>query len=112
VILEDRWRALRLLHRRKLDVALFLGLLDAALDVANRFGVFVDLGLVLRSKLPLEVGSFPVTESRMLLCCCNLASRAFRSVLSLSPKSFSNTARGFHSIGNGCVGLRHEMVCV
>ena len=33
-------------------------------------------------------------------------------MLPLSPKSRSNTARGFHSIGNGCVGLRHESVCV
>jgi len=48
----------------------------------------------------------------MLLCCRSLASRAVRSVLPLSPKSRSNTARGFHSIGSGCVGLRHESVCV
>ena len=48
----------------------------------------------------------------MLLCCRSLASRAVRSVLPLSPNSRSNTARGFHSIGNGCVGLRQESVCV
>jgi hypothetical protein len=48
----------------------------------------------------------------MLLCCRSLASRAARFVLPLSPNSRSNTARGFHSMGNGCVGLRHESVCV
>src|SRR6266567_4055794 len=51
-----------------------------------------------------RLASFSVTESRMLLCCRNLASRAARSVLPLSPNSFSNTARGFHSIGSACVG--------
>ena len=43
VIFEDRRRALRLLHRRQLDVALLLGLLNAPLDVANRLGILVDL---------------------------------------------------------------------
>ena len=37
-------------------------------------------------------------------------SRAVRSVLPLSPNNFSNTARGFHSIGSGCVALRHDSV--
>ena len=46
----------------------------------------------------------------MLLCCCNRFSRAARSVLPLSPNSFSKTVRGFHSIGRGCVGLRQESV--
>ena len=54
VIFEDRRHALRLLHRRQLDVALFLGFLNAPFDVTNRFGVFVDLDLILRSELPLE----------------------------------------------------------
>ena len=40
--------------RRQLDVALLLGLLDAAFDVANRVGVFFDLDLVLRPELLLE----------------------------------------------------------
>ena len=48
----------------------------------------------------------------MLLCCRSRASRAARSVLPLSPNSFSNTARGLYSIGSGCVGLRHESVWV
>ena len=48
----------------------------------------------------------------MLLCCRSLASRTARSVLPLSPNSFSNTARGLYSIGSGCVGLRHDSVCV
>ena len=43
VILEDRRHALRLIHRRQLDVALLLGPLDAPLDVADRLGVLVDL---------------------------------------------------------------------
>jgi hypothetical protein len=66
--------------------------LNPAFHVAHRVGVFIDL--------------------RMLLCCRNLFSRAARSVLPLSPNSFSKTARGFHSMGNGCVGLRQEIVCV
>ncbi len=45
----------------------------------------------------------------MLLCWRSRASRAARSVLPLSPNSFSNTARGLYSIGSGCVALRHEM---
>jgi hypothetical protein len=48
----------------------------------------------------------------MLLCCCSRASRARRSVLPVSPNSFSNTARGLYSMNSGCVGLRHEIVCV
>ena len=52
VIFEDRWHALRLLDRRQLEVALFLGFLDAPFDVADRLGVFVDLHLILRAQLP------------------------------------------------------------
>ena len=52
VIFEHRRRAQRLLHRRQLDVALLLGHLDAALDVANRLGVFVHLDLILRARAP------------------------------------------------------------
>ena len=33
-------------------------------------------------------------------------------MLPLSPNRRSNTARGLYSIGNGCVALRHEIVCV
>ena len=51
MILEDRRRALRLLQRRQLEVGLLLGLLHAALDVANRFAVFVDLGAILRPEI-------------------------------------------------------------
>ena len=56
--------------------------------------------------------SLPFTASSRLLCWRSRASRAERSVLPLSPKIVSNTARGFHSIGSGWVGLRHEIVCV
>ena len=48
----------------------------------------------------------------MLRCCRSRSSRASRSVLPVSPNSFSNTARGWDSIGSGCVGVRHETVCV
>ena len=46
------------------------------------------------------------------MCCCSRAARAARSVVPLSPKRVSNTARGFDSVGNGWVGLRHESVWV
>src|SRR5579864_5614529 len=51
VVFENRWRALRLLDRRQLNAALFLSLLDAAFDVANRLRIFVHLSLVLRPEL-------------------------------------------------------------
>ena len=54
VIFKDRRCALRLLHRRQLEVALLLGFLDAPLHVANRVGILIDLGLILRSEVPLE----------------------------------------------------------
>ena len=54
VIFEHRRYALRLLQRRHVGVVLFLGLLNAAFDVANRLAVFVDLYLILRSELALQ----------------------------------------------------------
>ena len=56
VIFEDRRHALRLLHRRQLEVALFLGSLNAPFDVTDRLGVFVDLDLILRAQIALEAG--------------------------------------------------------
>src|SRR5580765_5547499 len=56
MILEYRRRALRLLDRRQLEVPLLLGFLNTALDVADRFGVLVDLRLVARPELLLEAG--------------------------------------------------------
>ena len=50
VILEDRRHALRFIHRRQVQIPLLLRLLNAPLDVANRFSVLVDLGLILRAK--------------------------------------------------------------
>ena len=113
MIFEDRRRALRLLHRRQFDIALFLGLLDAAFDVANRVRIFVDLDLILRPQFRLQVRQLlgHRVQNALVLLQSALRARA-RSVLPLSPNSFSNTARGFHSIGSGCVGLRQESVCV
>ena len=54
VIFKDRRRALRLLDRRQFELALFLGSLNAPLNVANRLGIFIDLDLVLRSEILLE----------------------------------------------------------
>src|SRR6266699_1056676 len=47
-------------------------------------------------------------ESRMLRSLRIRASRTFGSVLLLSPNRFSNTARGWFSIGIGVVGVRLE----
>ena len=113
MVFEDRRHALRLLERRQLDVALLLGLLNAPLDVANRLGVFVDLDLVLRSERSPQVRQLlrHRVEDALVLAQSRLARRRDR-VLPLSPNSRSNTARGLYSIGSGCVGLRHEIVCV
>src|SRR5439155_27203942 len=54
MIFEDRRRALRLLDGRQLEVGLLLRLLDAALHVADRFGVFVDLDAIIRPEIALE----------------------------------------------------------
>ena len=48
VVLEHRRGALWLLDRRQLEIALLLRLLDAPLDVTDRLGVLLDLGLVVR----------------------------------------------------------------
>ena len=50
------------------------------------------------------------SESRMLRSSRIRASRASGVVLSVSPNSRSNTARGWFSIGSGLVGLRHDSV--
>ena len=92
-------------------LALLLGHLDAALHVANRVGVFVDLALILRPELLLQVRQLSGhrIENALVLLQARV-SRAARSVLPLSPNSFSKTVRGFHSMGSGCVGLRQESV--
>src|SRR5262245_18737284 len=54
VILEDRWNALRLIDGGQLQVPLLLGLLNAALDVADGVRVLVDLGLIFRPERSLE----------------------------------------------------------
>src|SRR4030095_8894832 len=53
-----------------------------------------------------------MTESSTLLSCLIRASRAFASVLPLSPNRRSNTTRGLFSVGSGVFALRHEMVVV
>ena len=113
VVFEDRRRALRLLHRRQFDVALFLGFLNAALDVANRFGVFVDLGLVLRAELPLEArqlfrhrvqNALVLPQSALPAPpapCCRCRRTASRTPLAGSIPSATAAS-----------ALRHESVCV
>src|SRR5215470_5193363 len=54
MVFEYRRRALRLLDRRELKVALLLGACDAALDVADGVGVFIHLRAVLRAKFALQ----------------------------------------------------------
>jgi len=120
MIFEDGRRALRLLHmrqgRRQLDVALFFalffGLLNAALDVANRLGIFVHFDLVARPELSLQARQLlrHRVENALVLPQSGFARGALRAAA--IANSFSNTARGFHSIGSGCVGLRQESVCV
>ncbi len=56
VILEHRRHALWLIERGQLEVALFLGLLDPAFDVTNRFCVLLHLRLVLHAQLSLQPG--------------------------------------------------------
>ncbi len=113
VIFEYRRSAQRLRHGGQLHVLLRFRHLNTALHVANRCRELVDFAPDrCGPSSVLRVASFAVTESRMLLCCIIRASRAERTVLPLSPNSFSNTTRGFHSVGSGCVGLRHDSVCV
>ena len=45
----------------------------------------------------------------MLVLCSSRARRA-SAVVPSPPNMRSNTTRGFSSIGNGCVGVRHEIV--
>src|SRR4030095_8924182 len=62
--------ALRLIERRQFDVALLLGLLDSPLDVADRLGVLLDLGLIRRAELPAQAGPLfvdPIEEALLLL---------------------------------------------
>ncbi len=77
VILEHRRHALRLIDRRDLQVALLLGLLDAALDVADRFGVLVDLALILGAELAPQAGELLVhrIEDALVLAQPRLARR-------------------------------------
>ncbi len=60
VILEHRRHALRLVHRRQIEIALLFRLLDAALDVAHRFGVLVDLRLILGPERLAQAGQLVV----------------------------------------------------
>ena len=55
VILEDRGRAPRLAQLRQFEVVLLLRPLDAPFHVADRFGVLVQLHLVVRAQLALQI---------------------------------------------------------
>src|SRR5438132_310216 len=74
----------------------------------SRYSVTRLRSLELRPRSKVDTRSS--TESRMLRFLLISASRAAESVLSLDPKSRSNTARGLFSIGSGVVGVRHEHV--
>src|SRR4029077_11782267 len=79
--LEHRRRALRLLDRRQLEVPLLLGFLNAALDIADGFGVLVDLGLVARPERILEAGELrgDRVEDALVLAQPRLARRPIRA---------------------------------
>ena len=109
VLFERRRDAGRLLDHRQLARALLLGLLNAALDVANRVEVLGELraGRAGRARC---CSRRPFASPNRECCvpsACR-ASRAAASVLSLAPNSRSNTARGLFSIGSGVVGVRQR----
>jgi hypothetical protein len=113
VILEDRRDALRFVHLRQIQIALLLRLLNAPLDVADRIGVLVDLGLILRAQRLSERRQLVVhgIENALVLAEPRLTRGAIGAA-AVAEQAFSNTARGLNSIGNGCVLLRHDSVCV
>ena len=81
--------------------------LNAPLDITNRLGVFLDLGPGPGARARcLSSVSFSITANPEGSCVAATLRFPRRPalVLPLSPNSVSNTTRGFHSIGNGCVG--------
>ena len=93
--------------------ALLFGLLNASLDVADAFEIFVELAFVARSQARLQAGHVAAHDSRECVRSCFMRfMRAAGSVDSPSPKRRSNRPRGLISIGLGVVGPRQEMVLV
>ena len=102
----------RLLDHRQLARVLRFGHLDAALDVAHRLEVLVDLRLVLRAEGAPQPPDLVADEIEDAAIALIRSSRARASVLPVVPNSRSKTARGSFSIGSGVVGVRHAMVFV
>ena len=83
------------------------GLLNAPLDVADRFQVLVDAVAIARAERVLQPREFfghGIEQARPLL----RARRGARPVPPSSPNRFSNTIRGWASAGSGVVGDDQE----
>jgi len=98
----------RQLDRRAVLCSVF-GLLNAALDVANRLGIFVTLTWSRGPSSPSGC-QLSVTESRMLLVLPQSASRAARPCCRYRKQLFEHRSR-FHSMA-AARGAAPESVCV
>ncbi len=111
VFREHFRRAGRAFDLRHVAVALLVGELHAALDVADRFQILVDLAAIGSTELAAQSSHIRrVMASRMLRSSFRSAMRTSGSVVPASPNSRSKIARGRFSIGSGEVSLRHEIV--
>jgi hypothetical protein len=96
VIFEDRRDALRLIDCRQLEVTLFLGFLNAPFDVTNRFRVFIDLDLIVRTELPLEA--------------CQLFGDRVQDALVLQQAPFARAALGAATVAKELLEHRSRVV--
>ena len=113
VIFERFRRGIGPLHRRNLHLGvLLLGLLDAPLDVADRFQVLAELVAVARAELGLQPvdAARDVVENAALFLQRGQARRRI-GALAIAEQAFEH-ARGLTSTGSGVVGLRQETVLV
>ena len=101
-----------LLHQRQIPGALYLGHLDAPLDVTNGRKILVEFGAVARSDPSLDASGLVGhrVENAAVLSGSGQPRGRGRAV-SVS-NSRSKTTRGLFSIGNGVVGLCQEIVLV
>ncbi len=110
VLFEAGWNTGGTIHRRQLARRLLLGALNPPLDVAHPLEILAELGAVARADGSHETSGRlgdRVEDAAVLL---QSGAAHGGSVLSLSPNSRSNTARGRYSTGSGVVGVRHESV--
>ena len=93
--------------RQRIVRRLGLGLLNAALDLADGVEVLADPGAIGRAELLLQAGDLVVAPSRAGWPVFRSAARR-SAALPPSPNRRSKTIRGCASAGSGVVGDDHE----